>query len=91
MTTANTTIISSPPPTPLATSMDRVVLTLNAIEQLVVLSSGIVDAVHEGESYEMLTRQLDILHKNLLEVSALASRAKFEEFLPVIASSRYSS
>lgn len=58
--------------------MDRSLLVLNAVERLVVLSSAAVDAVQEGESYETLTRRLNVLHENLLEVSQLASRAKYE-------------
>ena len=67
----------------LAVSMDRVLLALNAIEGLVVLSGDLVDAVQEGESYETLTRRLEILHENMMEVSQLATEAKVASLAPV--------
>jgi len=69
-------------PQELAASMNRVLLALNAIERLVLLSGDIVDAAQEGESYETLTRRLNTLHGNMLEVSQLATEAKVATLAP---------
>ncbi len=61
----------------LAVSMDPVLLTLHIIESLELLSSSVVAAAHKGESYEVLTRQLETLHQDFQEVAQLACRAKY--------------
>ena len=47
----------------LAESMDSTLLALQAMERMVDISSDILDAVQEGESYEVLVRGLVCLNE----------------------------
>ncbi len=66
----------------LATSMNHVLFTLHMVENLALLSKSVVIAAHKGESYEVLTRQLETLHQNFQEVAQLASQTKYCTIAP---------
>ena len=65
------------PPLSLAAQMDRILMVLNAVENLPVLTDGIMHAVDEGEPYEVLVRKIEGLHKNMVSIAEHAAQAKF--------------
>ena len=65
------------PPLSLAAQMDRILMVLNATENLPVLTDGILHAVDEGEPYEVLVRKIEGLHKNMVSIAEHAAQAKF--------------
>lgn len=56
-----------------------ILLVVNVVEQLAVLSGGLVGAARDGEAYESLCRQIEVLHQNIVEVAAQAAAAKVSE------------
>ena len=65
------------PPLSLAAQMDRVLMVLNAAENLPVLTDGLMHAVAEGEPYEVLVRRIEALHGNISSIAELAAQARF--------------
>jgi hypothetical protein len=65
------------PPLSLAAQMDRILMVLNATENLSVLTEGILHAVAEGEPYEVLVRKIQALHGNIVSIAEYAAQAKF--------------
>lgn len=57
----------------------NLLVVLNAVERLPLLSAGLIEGVDEGKAYEVLCRQLRVLHHNLVEVSDLATAAKISK------------
>lgn len=51
-------------------------MALNAMEQVAVLSSEIIDDIQEGEPYESLVRRLVCLDNNLRDIARQAASAK---------------
>ena len=65
------------PPLSLAAQMDRILRVLNATENLPVLTEGIMQAVAEGEPYEVLVRRIQALHRNIASIAESAAQAKY--------------
>lgn len=70
-----------PPAHSLANQMNDILMVLNVAERLPIFSEEIISAASEGEPYERLIRQIQVLHQNIQSLAELSVKAKFIELV----------